>query len=135
MLARLVALNRERAEEERRGIVRWLRPDYQIPKLGHKVKAPDDAGQVEADLALPKATEGKPAWPQDSLARIRILREMLDRAAAPAGAEMLSAAFKGKDSSRRRKSVEKALETLAAAGAAQKASDGSDGESRYFIPR
>ena len=135
LLARLVALNRERAEEERRGVVRWLRPDYQIPKLGHKVKAPDDTGQVEADLALPEAAEGKPAWPQDSLARIRILREMLDRAAAPAGAEMLSAAFKGRDSARRRKSVEKALETLAAAGAAQKAAEGPDGEGRYFIPR
>ena len=29
LLSRLVALNRERAAEERRGIVRWLRPDYQ----------------------------------------------------------------------------------------------------------
>ena len=135
LLARLVALNRERAEEERRGIVRWLRPDYQIPKLGHKVKAPDDAGQLEAQLALPEATEGKPAWPQDGLARVRILREMLDRAAAPAGAEMLSAAFRGRDSARRRKSVEKVLETLAAAGAAQKVAEGPDGEGRYFIPR
>ena len=38
LLTRLVALNQERAAEERRGIVRWLRPDYQIPKLGHKVE-------------------------------------------------------------------------------------------------
>ena len=135
LLARLVALNRERTEEERRGIVRWLRPDYQIPKLGHKVKTPGDGEQVEADLVLPEAADGKPAWPQDGLARIRILREMLDRAAAPAGAEMLSAAFKGRDSARRRKSVEKALETLAAAGAAQRTADGQDGDSRYFIPR
>ena len=29
LLSRLVALNRERAAEERRGVVRWLRPDYQ----------------------------------------------------------------------------------------------------------
>ena len=29
--ATLVALNHERAEEERRGIVRWLRPDFQNP--------------------------------------------------------------------------------------------------------
>ena len=50
-------------------------------------------------------------------------------------AETLSAAFKGRDSAPRRKAVEKALETLAAAGAAQRAGDGQDGESRYFIPR
>ena len=31
ILARLVALNAERAEEERRGIVRWLRPEFQNP--------------------------------------------------------------------------------------------------------
>ncbi|NJN88195.1 MAG: hypothetical protein HC881_20235 [Leptolyngbyaceae cyanobacterium SL_7_1] len=31
ILERLVALNAERAEEERNGLVRWLRPDYQHP--------------------------------------------------------------------------------------------------------
>jgi hypothetical protein len=34
ILARLVALNAERAEEEKRGLVRWLRPSYQIPRFG-----------------------------------------------------------------------------------------------------
>ena len=135
LLARLVALNRERAEEERRGIVHWLRPDYQIPKLGHKVKAPEAAEQVEANLVLPEAAKGKPAWPREELDRIRTLRDILSRATAPASAEMLSAAFKGRDSAPRRKAVQKALETLAAAGAAQRAGDGQDGESRYFIPR
>ncbi len=131
LLARLVALNRERAEEERRGTVRWLRPDYQIPKLGHKAKG----AQVEADLTAPEATKGKPSWPREELARVRALRDMLDRAAAPAGAAALSEAFKGKDSPRRRKAVEKTLETLAAAGAAQRTADGEEGGSRYFIPR
>lgn len=31
ILRRLVALNAERAEEERRGIVHWLRPEFQNP--------------------------------------------------------------------------------------------------------
>ncbi len=131
LLARLVALNRERAEEEQAGTVRWLRPDYQIPRLGHKAKG----RQEEADLPAPEAAAGKPAWPKVELDRIRALRTLLDRAAAPSGAAALSAAFKGRDSARRRKAVEKALETLAAAGAAQRAADGEDGERRYFIPR
>ena len=131
LLARLVKLNRERAEEEQGGTVRWLRPDYQIPKLGQKAKA----AQVEADLAAPEAVAGKPTWPGKELARIRALRDMLARQAVPAGAAALSEAFKGKDSPRRRKAVEKTLETLAAAGAAQRTADGEDGESRYFIPR
>ncbi|WP_442482736.1 hypothetical protein [Aeoliella sp. SH292] len=32
ILERLVALNHERAEEEKRGIIRWLRPEYQNPE-------------------------------------------------------------------------------------------------------
>lgn len=34
ILEHLVALNAERAEEEKNGRVRWLRPDYQIPRFG-----------------------------------------------------------------------------------------------------
>ena len=32
LLTRLVALNHERAAEEKRGLIRWLRPDYQAPQ-------------------------------------------------------------------------------------------------------
>ncbi|MEW5994168.1 MAG: DNA methyltransferase, partial [Candidatus Zixiibacteriota bacterium] len=34
ILERLVAFNEARAADERRGFIRWLRPDYQIDKLG-----------------------------------------------------------------------------------------------------
>jgi hypothetical protein len=43
ILARLVALHDERVEEERRGTVRWLRPDYQIPRFGGKLTATSDS--------------------------------------------------------------------------------------------
>lgn len=36
IVARLVALNAQRAAEEQTGRVRWLRPDYQIPRFGAK---------------------------------------------------------------------------------------------------
>jgi hypothetical protein len=36
IVARLVALNHERAEEEAQGKVRWLRPEYQIPRFATK---------------------------------------------------------------------------------------------------
>lgn len=36
IVARLVELNAERAAEEKAGTVRWLRPDYQIPRFGTK---------------------------------------------------------------------------------------------------
>ena len=36
IVARLVALNHERAAEEKAGTIRWLRPDYQQPRFGRK---------------------------------------------------------------------------------------------------
>jgi hypothetical protein len=36
IVARLVALNATRAAEEKSGHIRWLRPDYQIPRFGAK---------------------------------------------------------------------------------------------------
>ena len=47
ILARLVALHDERAEEEKRGpapVVRWLRPDYQIPRFSDKVEGDRGSG-------------------------------------------------------------------------------------------
>lgn len=38
ILARLVALNLKRALEEKVGIVKWLRPDYQVPRLGSEAE-------------------------------------------------------------------------------------------------
>ena len=135
LLTRLVALNQERASEERRGTVRWLRPDYQKPKLGHKVKTPDDVEQVEAQLVVPAPADGKPAWPKDEMDRIRVVREMLGRAPTPLAPDALGVAFRGKSTARRTKGVERALQTLVAAGVAQQGIDGQDGSSRFFIPR
>lgn len=38
IVARLVALNAERAAEEKAGNVRWLRSEYQVPRFGGKAK-------------------------------------------------------------------------------------------------
>jgi hypothetical protein len=46
LLTRLVALNHARAAEEKRGLIRWLRPDYQNPNSstrdGHRPPLQDD---------------------------------------------------------------------------------------------
>jgi hypothetical protein len=64
ILSKLVALNKERAEEEKRGLVRWLRPNYQIPRLakgGDKQAASEEGAQVAAELVA--AVEQKPWFP------------------------------------------------------------------------
>lgn len=131
LLTRLVALNRERAAEEARGLVRWLRPDYQIPKLGKKVARPQGE-QVEAELAVVDRADA-PKWPSDAFEQIRIVRDVLARAPGPALPDAIAAAFDGRTSSKRKARVEQVLETLVATGAARTGQ--MDGATRYFVPR
>jgi len=56
VVARLVALNAERAAEEAAGHVRWLRPDYQEPRFGSK--APCVRPVRPSVASLVKAGEG-----------------------------------------------------------------------------
>ncbi len=68
ILERLVALNHERALEERRGQVRWLRPEYQIPRFGKdldKMAAKEE--QFVADLGLPAEVARKVGFPTDAV--------------------------------------------------------------------
>lgn len=129
LLRRLVALNHERAAEEKHGIIRWLRPEYQIPKLG--TKAPK-AKTEEFGLEVIE-TVSKPKWPGDGLAQIRLVRDVLAKAAAPASPIAISTAFDGRNTSARKDRVAKVLETMVATGAARVASEGA--EPRYFIIR
>ena len=72
ILEKLVALNHERAEEEKRGHVRWLRPDYQIPRFGKKLDkmaAKEEGAQVTADLGLPEPGARKAPFPTDAVAQ------------------------------------------------------------------
>jgi hypothetical protein len=39
LLTRFVALNHERAAEENRGLIRWLRPEYQNPEAAKNEEA------------------------------------------------------------------------------------------------
>ncbi|MFM7107269.1 MAG: class I SAM-dependent DNA methyltransferase [Planctomycetaceae bacterium] len=49
ILERLVALNHERAEEEKRGLVRWLRPEFQNKAGAGDVQLAIDAGAGDDD--------------------------------------------------------------------------------------
>ena len=111
LLMRLVELNKQRAEEEARGIVRWLRPEYQAP----------DSVQTEVDIApkaaatKPEATtnKGKATFPKAIPDQLRVLREAL--AERSHTTESLAELFKRKP----RKSVEEGLLSLAAVGIAE----------------
>jgi hypothetical protein len=78
VFARLVALNRARAAEEKTGTVRCLRPAYQAP------------GQQQTGLNLPTrvATETAAAvaplpWPSELAKQIQTVRDVVTQAQAP----------------------------------------------------
>ncbi len=85
MRFRKIALNKERAEEEKQGTVRWLRPDYQIPRFGSAV---EKARQIEADLVLPDvvATKSKISFPTGAIEQTAAIMSALahsDKALTP----------------------------------------------------
>ncbi len=87
VLERLVALNHERAEEEKRGLVRWLRPEFQNP-AGER--AATQATLAEAGLdtaAAPTAKATKAAWPKDLPGRLAAARDLLTTAGQATGAD------------------------------------------------
>ena len=77
ILERLVALNAERAEEERRGIVRWLRPEFQNPAGAVAAQQTTMAGtEVEATEAEAKPKAAVP-WPKELPLQIAAVRDLI----------------------------------------------------------
>ena len=73
ILHRLVDLNRERAAEEARGHIRWLRPEYQNP-TGAQAAQTDAQGTMDVG---PADSKDKPAFPKTLPDQIAAVREAL----------------------------------------------------------
>jgi hypothetical protein len=124
ILARLVALNAERAAEEARGLIRWLRPDYQAPGAAQ----PQQTRLIEADeaetAAETAATAEKQAWPTSMAGQARAVRAALATLGGPVTPKQVAATFAGTQTLRRIAQAAALLETLAALGQARELEDG-----------
>ena len=114
ILLRLVALNKERAEEEARGHIRWLRPTYQNP-TGQQATLGKTA---DMDLGVVAKIDKAP-WPKNLPEQIAAVREALT-AMGEATPEQIARRF----SRARSTTVAPLLESLAALGQADKGEDG-----------
>lgn len=121
ILGRLVALNMQRAEEEKRGVVQWLRPDYQTARA--KLRAPEDQ-QMEAELEAPEMEA--PALPKDDAELVATLRGALRVIGKPVEPKVIAARFR--EGGRGTKRVERGLQLLAAAGVVRRT------EAGWFLP-
>ncbi len=100
LLERLVALNAERAAEERRGLVRWLRPDFQ-----QLAAAAPAAAQEEIDLGEvrpPAPVAERRPWPKDLTQQVHAVTAALAAAGAPVTEAELAARFTARGNWRRR---------------------------------
>ena len=109
ILENLVALNAERHREERDGLVRWLRPDYQNPK------GQGAAVQIAATLDIAAYTAKRIVWPKAPTEQVHSLMAALNRCGRAVEAESLARQFKGAKSPR----VKELLDILVSVGHAR----------------
>ena len=120
ILDRLVALHDVRVEEEKHGVIRWLRPEFQAP--GHTVAAPPaelslashtSSAVVGADAIMP--------WPTEAVEQIGALKRLASAGAV--SVDDAAARFNGA----KREIVARHLETLDILGEVRVLADGTYG--------
>ncbi|MBB5754047.1 class I SAM-dependent DNA methyltransferase [Prosthecomicrobium pneumaticum] len=94
IVARLVALNRERAKEEAAGLIRWLRPDYQKARAGLTGAVQPAEAQDSMALVVDAAKAQKPLFPTGEVERTAAVMAALASAAGPADAASIAAGFR-----------------------------------------
>ena len=117
ILDRLVALHDVRVEEEKQGIVRWLRPEFQAP--GQSVVAIPAELSLESANATADGADAEPvAWPAEAVEQIGAIKRLV--AAASVSVDDATKHFAGA----KREIVNRHLETLAILGELRVAGDG-----------
>ncbi len=124
ILAHLVQLNAQRAQEEAQGRVRWLRPAFQNPQnslqiqehLAHDQQAPEPDFDIEKPLSKAEQPAAQP-WPATLPEQVRAVAAVLAASAAPLTLPAIEARFKGRGPWK--KGLPTLLQTLEALGRAQ----------------
>jgi hypothetical protein len=122
LLERLVALNAERAAEEQRGLIRWLRPEFQIPASG--LTDASTAEQLEIaseDKALAVKSGARRAWPATLPEQVKAVAEILTAARGPLAEDAIAAYFSGRGAWKKR--LPQIIDTLVAVGRVRRRND------------
>jgi len=111
LLERLVALNLERAAEESKGLVRWLRPGFQAPTSAQPLAKPIFEPEPETTEIATGATPGTQPWPKDLKDQLAALRSLLLSSERLWTLEGVAGAFKSRG--RYREGIQSQLDLLA----------------------
>jgi hypothetical protein len=107
ILENLVTLNAQRAAEERSGLIRWLRPDYQAP--GETYIQPSLAGIATETETAVSPTEQQP-FPKTLKEQLWAIRDLFRTQSGEWTAAQVTAHFKG--ANRKQKVILECLESL-----------------------
>lgn len=114
ILIRLVDLNRARAAEEAKGLIRWLRPEFQAPGYEAPISQTLDLGET---IVLP---DNIVPWPGSLPEQVSAVQSVLTNSPTPLAPQDVARAFKGKRAS----TVRPVLDALAGIGMARRLEDG-----------
>jgi hypothetical protein len=107
-----VARNAERAEEEKHGLIRWLRPEFQCKDAPPPTQETGDLDLPEPEpVPAPKAAN-EPCWPESLPDQIAAVRDLVHGTATAWTVEAVARSFKYA----RTATVTPVLESLAALG-------------------
>ncbi|MGB7247769.1 MAG: hypothetical protein WBC73_02435, partial [Phormidesmis sp.] len=93
ILKNLVALNAERAEEERNGLIRWLRPEYQAPNETVETQPTLEGIITQEEPIIEPALQQK--WPTKPKEQLAAIRDLLRTTPGEWSAKQIAAQFKG----------------------------------------
>ncbi len=120
LLARLLALNAERVAEEQRGVVRWLRPEFQAPDQAATQPDLDISVPAIVDSAQSRGSKRRRAWPKRVSDQVQALLTEIEAVSAPIPAADLARRFLRAPTD----TVADLLDTLAALGRLHRLPDG-----------
>lgn len=117
ILERLVALNAERAAEEARGLVRWLRPAFQHPTADADTATQERMLEADGSAEAPITIAAKPQpWPKDATAQVRAVADAIAASPVPLSLDELAARFTARGAWKKR--LPQLLDILVALGRA-----------------
>jgi hypothetical protein len=109
ILARVVALNKERQQEEVWGKVRWLRPEFQV---GGTAAPAQPTLDVDVDQGAAELLIRKTPWPKTLPEQVQAVRAALVRLGSQRSVDAIARQFKGA----KRDRVAEILQVMAAVG-------------------
>jgi hypothetical protein len=120
ILERLVSLNHQRFEDEKKGIINWLRPEYQNPQGTIAASTIDEQTELamdgEDDTPIVASTAKQP-WPKGDLEQVKAVADLVAASKSPLNLESVAACFSGKGQWKKR--LPNILEMLVVVGKAR----------------